>query len=245
METLLWILLATLLNGLVAFIGGVTLLLNKKIFRRVLVVLVAFSTGALLGGAFLHLLEESLEEMPVQDAFIILIIGFSSFFLMERILMWRHCHEMECDIHGYSYLVLIGDGIHNFIDGIIIATAFISDFNLGIITTFLIIVHEIPQELGDFAVLVHGGFNSIKALIYNFLSQLTSVVGGLLGYFIFSGNSLWIFMLPFAAGGFIYIVASDLIPELHREPSIRRAMISFFFFAVGIILMFILKILFA
>jgi len=240
----LWILLATFLNGLVAFVGSITLLLNKKMFKRVLIVLVAFSTGALLGGAFFHLLAESLGEMPAQDAFIILIIGFSTFFLMERILMWRHCHEMECEIHGYSYLVLVGDGIHNFVDGIIIATAFLSDFNLGIITTFLIIAHEIPQELGDFAVLVHGGFDNIRALIYNFLSQLTSVLGGILGYFIFSGNDLWIFMLPFAAGGFIYIAASDLIPELHREPSIRRAMVSFFFFAIGIVLMFILKIFF-
>ena len=242
MHVLLWILLVTIIDGLVAFAGAFTLALRDKTVRKVLFALVAFSAGAMIGGGLLHLLAESFESLDVDSAMLIFIVGFSAFFLIERLLHWHHCHAGEkCKVHTYSYMILFGDGIHNFIDGLVIAAAFITDIHLGLITSFLIIGHEIPQEIGDFAVLLHGGMKKRKALLYNFISQLTAVLGGLVGYFWLT-NELRIFMLPFAAGGFIYIAASDLIPELHKEPKLGRAMLAFMFFVIGVLLMLAIKI---
>lgn len=241
MNTLLWILAFTLINGLVAFVGAITLLLNEKTLRKILYVMVSFSAGALLGGGLLHLLAESITVLSVDTAFLILIAGFSVFFLMERFLHWHHCHEKECDVHEYSYLILFGDGIHNFIDGLVIAAAFMADIHLGIVTSFLIIAHEIPQEMGDFGVLLHGGMSKRKALFYNFLSQLTCVLGGVVGYLI-PVEGFKTIMLPFAAGGFLYIAASDLVPELHKEADVKKSMISFLFFLIGVGLMMAIKI---
>jgi zinc and cadmium transporter len=148
-------------------------------------------------------------------------------------------------VHPVSYLIIFGDSVHNFIDGVIIGASFIVSVPFGIITTLLIIGHEIPQELGNFGVLVYGGFGKTKALLYSFLAQLSCVVGGVLG-FVFSQriNGVIPFILPFAAGGFIYIAASDLIPELHKEPKLKKSLVSFGFFIVGIVFMFMLKYLF-
>lgn len=241
MNALLWILAFTLLDGLVAFVGAVTILLNEKTLKRVIYVLVSFSAGALMGGGLLHLMAESITLLSVDAAFLILIAGFSVFFLMERFLYWHHCHEKECDVHEYSYLILFGDGIHNFIDGLVISAAFMADINLGVVTSFLIIGHEIPQELGDFGVLLHGGMSKRKALLYNFLSQLTCVLGGIVGY-IMPSEGFKTIMLPFAAGGFLYIAASDLVPELHKEADVKKSMISFLFFLAGVCLMLAIKI---
>ena len=247
MSILLWIILATFVNGLVAFVGVFSLWLSKKLFKRILMSLVAFSAGALLSGAFFHLLPEALENLPATNVFAYAMIGFIIFFVIERFLHWHHCHKHgeKCDVHPVSYLILFGDGVHNFIDGIIIGVSFIVSVPFGIITTLLIIGHEIPQELGDFGVLVYGGFSKTKALLYNFLSQLTAIIGGIIGY-VFSTRIEGVvpFILPFAAGGFIYIAASDLIPELHKEPKLGKSMISFGFFLIGIIFMFLLKLLF-
>ncbi|KYK27173.1 hypothetical protein AYK26_00575 [Euryarchaeota archaeon SM23-78] len=247
MNILLWIILATLVNGLVAFIGVFSLWLKEKLFKKILMILVAFSAGALLSGAFFHLLAESLEHLSVTKAFAYMLMGFILFFLIERFLHWHHCHlhGQKCDVHPVSYLILFGDGVHNFIDGIIIGVSFIISVPFGIVTALLIIGHEIPQELGDFAVLVYGGFSKTKALVYNFLSQLTAVIGGIIGY-LFSTRIQGVipFILPFAAGGFIYIAASDLIPELHKEPKLNKSLVSFSFFLIGIVFMFLLKFLF-
>lgn len=244
MNVLIWIILATVVNGLIAFIGVFSLWVKEKLFDKLLMGLVAFSAGALLSGAFFHLLTESLEHLPVLNVFSYMMIGFIIFFLIEKILHWHHCHRhgVECKIHPVSYLIIIGDSVHNFIDGIIIGVSFLVSVPFGIVTTVLIIGHEIPQELGDFAVLVYGGFSKTKALMYNFFSQLTCVIGGLVGY-LFSTRVAGIipFILPFAAGGFIYIAASDLIPELHKEPQLKKSLISFGFFLLGIVFMFLLK----
>jgi zinc and cadmium transporter len=244
MSVLLWIILATLVNGLVAFVGAFSLLMKQKSFKKLLMILVAFSAGALLSGAFFHLIPESLEHVPVMNAFACVLTGFIIFFIIERFLHWHHCHKHEekCDVHPVSYLILIGDAVHNFIDGIIIGVSFLVSVPFGIITTLLIIGHEIPQELGDFGVLVYGGMKKWKALAYNFLSQLTAVVGGIVGY-LFSTRIEGIvpYILPFAAGGFIYISASDLIPELHKEPKLKKSIVSFVFFLIGIVFMFLLK----
>jgi len=244
MQTLIWILLMTAIDGIAAFAGAFTLALKGKTLQRILFGLVAFSAGTMIGGAFLHLLSESIEAgfFDIDAVMLIFIAGFSAFFLIERLLHWHHCHSGEkCEVHTYTYLVLFGDGIHNFIDGLVIAAAFLTDIRLGFITSFLILAHEIPQEMGDFAVLLHGGMKKQKALVYNFLSQLTAVIGGLVGYLFFS-EQLRAFMLPFAAGGFVYIAASDLIPELHKDPKLSKAMAAFGLFIAGVVFMWAIKI---
>ncbi len=231
---LLWILLATIANSFLALAGAVTLGWSKKTLERILHALVGFSAGALLGGAFFHLIAESLEKMPTMETFYLVFAGFILFFLIERFLHWHHCHKGKCDVHVFSYLILVGDGIHNFIDGLIIAASFLIDIKVGIVTTIAVMSHELPQELGDFGVLVYGGFSRKKALLYNFASQLTSVAGGIVGFFFLGTSGLAVYLLPFAAGGFIYIGASDLIPELHKQENMKKAMTAFVFFLVGI-----------
>lgn len=242
-ETLLFILLATVVNSFIGLIGILTLWMKDKSLNKILIILVAFSAGALLSGAFFHMMAESLEMMEVMTAFIYLLVGFIVFFLIERFLHWRHCHKGKCDVHPFTHLVLIGDGIHNFIDGLVIAASFMINIPFGWVTTLMIITHEIPQELGDFGVLVYGGFEKIRALGFNFLAQLTCIIGGIIGFFLLYTPESVAFLLPFAAGGFIYIAASDLIPELHKEESVKKSMISFVFFVIGIVFLLGIKVL--
>jgi len=161
---------------------------------------------------------------------------------MEKYLYWRHCHKGECEIHTFTYLNLIGDGIHNLIDGLIIGASFFADIRIGVVTTAAIVLHEIPQELGDFAILVYGGFSKLKALFFNFLSALTAVLGTIIGYtFASQIGGFSAVLVPIAAGGFIYIASCDLIPELHRQPNIKSATYSMVFFISGILLMLALR----
>ena len=184
MIELAYILLSTTLITFIAFIGIFTLAINEKFLNKILIILVSLSAGALMGGAFLHLIPESVEESNGTDIFIIILIGFIIFFLIEKILHWRHCHNGKCDVHTFHYMNLIGDSIHNFIDGLIIAAGFVVSIPLGFTTTIAIIAHEIPQEIGDFGVLIYGGFEKKKAIILNFLVAFTIVIGGIVGYFI-------------------------------------------------------------
>lgn len=244
MSVLLWILASTILVSLISLVGILTLLSDEKFLNRILLILVAFAAGALMGGAFLHLFPESVEEIEPLDASIILLTGFTIFFLLEKMIFWHHCHEKSCPIHPFAYLNLMGDGVHNFIDGVIIAASFIIEIRLGLITTIAVISHEVPQELGDFAVLVYGGFDKIKALLFNLLSAITAIVGGILGYYIFLETESVVYLLPFAAGGFLYIASSDLIPELHKEENVKRSMESFTFFLIGLLFMLAIKLIF-
>jgi zinc and cadmium transporter len=245
MDVLLWIILATVVDGLIGLIGFFSIWIKEKFFKKLLMVLVAFSAGALLSGAFFHLLAESLDSLPVMEVFSFMMVGFLAFFMVERFLHWHHCHEEgKCKVHPVSYLIIFGDGIHNLIDGVIIGASFLVSINFGIITTLLILAHEIPQELGNFAVLVYGGFGKAKALAYSFLAQLTCVIGGVAGYFLSSRvEGIIPFILPFAAGGFLYIAASDLVPELHKEPKLNKLLLSFGFFLLGIVVMLGMKLL--
>ncbi len=243
LETFVLILLATVINSFIGLIGVLTLWMRDKSLSKILIILVAFSAGALLSGAFFHLMAESIEVLEAMTAFIYLMIGFIAFFLMERFLHWRHCHEGRCDVHPYTQLVLIGDGIHNFIDGVVIAASFMVSIAFGWVTTLLIILHEIPQELGDFGILVYGGFEKIRALGFNFLAQVTCIIGGFVGFFLLYTPESIAFLLPFAAGGFIYIASSDLIPELHKEENLKKSMLSFVFFIIGILFLLGIKIL--
>jgi zinc and cadmium transporter len=241
---LLPILLSAIAVSLISFVGVATLAIRDSIFQKILLLLVAFSAGGLMGGAFLHLLPESLEDIEPLQGFLILLIGFSSFFLLERFLRWRHCHEEECEIHPVTYLNLMGDGLHNFIDGVVIAASYLAGFHIGVVTTIAVAMHEIPQELGDFAVLVYGGYSKLKALIFNFASAVMAIFGAMLGYFFILTPELFIYVLPFAAGNFLYIASSDLIPELHKERALGRSIQSFLMFIFGILLMYGFKIVF-
>lgn len=240
---LFWILASTILVSLISLVGIFTLSIKGNLLHKILFCLIGFSAGALIGGAFLHILPECLENNNSNAVFSYLILGIIIFFLMERYLHWRHCHEEEgCTIHAFTYLNLVGDGFHNFIDGMVIAASFIVSLKLGLVTTLAIVLHEIPQELGDFAVLVYGGFTKKKALLFNFASALMAVLGAVIGYFVTDLiKNFASFILPFTAGGFIYIATSDLIPELHKENDLKRSTAAFLAFLLGIIFMALAK----
>lgn len=247
MAILFSILISTFLISLIAFLGALTLFLKEELLDRVLLALVAFSAGALLGGAFFHLLPEAIIEVGTDEKsllilFLYLIFGFCSFFFLEQFMKWHHHHAVRHPkIRPFSYLILISDGIHNFIDGLIIAASFIVGFPVGVATTLAVALHEIPQEIGDYGILVYGGVDKVKALFLNFLSSITVVLGGITGFFLAGKmSSTIIFLLPFAAGQFIYIAASDLIPEIKNENS-EKPIINFLIFLLGIILMILVK----
>lgn len=237
---LVWILTATFLVSIVSLIGILFLTVKDNILKKTLLVLISLASGTLLGGAFFHLIPESFSTLD-ESIFITVVLGIVGFFLLERSL-WRHCHERECPVHPFAYLNLLGDGIHNFIDGIIIAASFLSAESLGIITTVAVIMHEIPQELGDFGVLIYGGFSKTKALLFNLLSAIFAIVGALATYFFISYLPSISYILAFAAGGFIYIAMTDLIPELHKETNTKNSIIEIIFFLLGIFSMQLLKV---
>jgi zinc and cadmium transporter len=231
------------LIGLAVFFG---LYLQDKYLKKILIYLVSFSAGSLMGGAFFHLLPESLEEVgnPML-VFTCLLTGFCLFFVLEKFLRWHHCHNKECHQHAHlGHLNLIGDSVHNLIDGIIIASAYVVSIPLGIITTISIISHEIPQELGDFGVLLYSGMPKKKAMLYNFMVASLALAGVLIGYFL----SIYIkgitgFLIPVAAGGFIYIAATDLIPELQEEINAKSSVKHFGVFILALVFMYAVKVL--
>ncbi len=236
MINLIWALAASIAVSLISLIGIFTLLLKEGWLERLLFVLIGFSAGGLIGGAFLHLIPEALEESRPSAVFIYVIAGFIVFFILERYLHWRHCHQGECQIHTFTYLNLVGDGIHNFCDGLVIGASFLVGIHFGVITTLVIVFHEIPQEIGDFGILVYGGMEKTKALFYNFISALTCVLGTVAGFYLSGriGNFSAV-LLPLTAGGFIYIGACDLIPELHKEPQIKKSALAMFAFICGVL----------
>lgn len=177
--------------------------------------------------------------------FLYLIFGFCAFFVLEKYIKWHHHHSISHpEIKSFSYLILISDGIHNFIDGLIIAGAFVANFPIGLATTVAIIFHEIPHELGNFGVLVYGGFSKARALFFNFASAIFAILGGISGFLLaekLEGSA--VFLLPFAAGGFIYIAASDLIPRINEEENSKKSVFHFLVFLTGIAIMALMKLL--
>lgn len=232
------------LLGLLVFLA---LYVQDKILKKVLIYLVSFSAGGLMGGAFFHLLPESIgANCKPLSIFVSLMAGFCLFFILEKFLRWHHCHEHgnECPrkLH-LGYLNLIGDAVHNLIDGIIIASTYAVSIPLGIVTTISIISHEIPQELGDFGVLLYSGMSKKRAMFFNFMVALIAVMGVFVGYFLIQYvEGITLFLVPAAAGGFIYIAASDLIPELHKEIKAKGSIFNFLVFLAALILMLGLKI---
>ena len=230
MHLILWIILFTLLGGVLSVILAAFFLLLPEAFRtRLLPAMVSFAIGTLLGAAFLGILPEALEQAGSGHEVMATVLGgLLVFFLLEKMVLWRHCHTDECEGHApdaehsrasaAGYLILVGDGIHNLVDGVLIAAAFLANIHLGVITSLAVVAHEIPQELGDFAILLHSGFSRGRALLFNALSGLTTVIGGVLAYFFLSNAHYVIpYVLAIAASSFIYIAVADLIPGLHKR----------------------------
>lgn len=238
MIVLIQILIAIIIVSLISIIG-IFIFMNKKLMDRTLFFLVSFAAGTMLGAAFLDLLPEALESGFKESIPIFILIGILSFFVLEKFLHWHHHHtghEHE-EVHAFTYLNLVGDGIHNFMDGAIIAISFMSSTQLGIVTTIAIIAHEIPQEIGDFGVLIYGGFSKMKALIFNFLSALTAIIGALVAYYYsshFENSSIYI--SAFAIGGFVYIAGTDLIPEIQKETNLKKSFMQLVLMLAGILM---------
>lgn len=242
MNTLFPILLSTLIIALIALVGVFVLFVKRKILDRWILLLVSLSAGTLLGGAFFHLLPESIEVLG-ETALFITLISFFLFYTIEKVFHWRHCHEIDCHQHSFAYMNLLGDSIHNFIDGLVIAAAFMVSPQIGLTTAVAVALHEIPQEISDFGVLLHAGFKKEKALLVNFLIALTVALGGVSGFFAFRffDPNFVNYLLPIAAGGFIYISASDLVPEIRKERKIKKGMLSLLVFFLGLLLSFLFK----
>ena len=242
----LWIVGSSLLMCILSLAGAVTYSLSDKALHRLLLPLVALSAGSLLGGAFFHMIPESIEKTGDDlTVYIYVVAGFTFFLLLEQLLHWHHCHRDETSCKKpQTHLILIGDGIHNFIGGIAVAGTFLIDIRLGISTWLAAAAHELPQELGDFGVLVHGGWSRKKALLLNLLSSSTFLFGGLFTYFL-SFNDWIFYLIPFAAGNFIYIGASDLIPEVNKHRNFSNSILHFFCFCTGVSILLGLRILFS
>jgi zinc and cadmium transporter len=240
---LVWIIVGGVLMSAIAMVGSVTLVLKSATLDRLLLPLVAFAAGSLIGGAFFHMIPAAIAE--IGDALIVGIViaaGFTAFFLLEQLLHWHHCRRASSDCkQPLTYLILIGDGLHNFLGGMAIAGTFLIDVRLGITSWLAAAAHEIPQELGDFGVLVHGGWSKRKALLFNVLSGLTFLVGGLLAYGLsFRVDVSW--LIPFAAGNFLYIGASDLVPEVNKHTDYKANIVNFLAFILGLALLLLAKV---
>ena len=236
--------IAAAVVSLISLAGILALALKENFLRKILIFFISFSAGAMLGSAFFHLLPEALLTgiLPAK-IFSFTLIGLIIFFVLEKFLRWHHCHDEECEAHQIKHLGhlnLIGDGAHNFIDGLVIMAGFSVNLPLGIAVALSIIFHEIPQEISDFGVLIYAGFSRRKALLYNLISAGLALLGVIGGYLLLKNiDHLNNFLLPFTAGGFIYIAASDLVPELHKENHPGRSIISFIVFLSAIILMMV------
>lgn len=243
---LLQILLATTLVSLISVIG-ILLFAVKRNVQGLTFYLISLASGTMLGGAFLHLLPEA-AEYNLPNLFLLIAIGVFIFFIFEKFLIWRHCHTHE-HTHGReasrpaaASMMLAADSVHNFIDGIIIASAFLSSTPLGVTVTLAILLHEIPQELGDSAVLMHAGFSLKKILLANALTALTAILGGVLTYFFLSKVPLvQPYLLALTAGGFLYIALADLIPQLHEQVTLKHTVIQIVLLGGGFMTMFLLK----
>ncbi len=238
MSLLTWIIIFSLLGGVLSvMVASTFLLLPTTVRSRLVPHLVSFAIGSLLGAAFLGLLPHALMGSGIDDfhnIFLAVLLGLLGFFLLEKLVLWRHCHSDHCEAHGpdqdhghdenskaAGIMVLVGDAMHNFVDGILIAAAFLTDIHLGIVTALAIAAHEIPQEVGDFVVLLHSGFTRAKALFYNVLSSLATIVGALLAYWWLAGmEEILPYVLAVAASSFIYIAVADLIPGLHKRTEV-------------------------
>ncbi len=240
----LYAIASTIIVSLVSFIGVLSLPLGEKRLNKIIALLVSISAGALLGDAFFHLMPEAVEKNSGFFIWLWLVAGIIVFFILEKIVCWRHCHIPTSTDHPHrlGIMNLVGDGLHNFIDGTIIAASFLISIPLGIASAIAVIAHEAPQELSDFGVLIYAGYSKSKALLLNFLSAIIAVFGAIIGLLIGAQMENFItYIIPFAAGGFIYIAAADIIPELHKETEIKKSAKQLAGILIGIAIMIALK----
>ncbi|MEX0940256.1 MAG: ZIP family metal transporter [Candidatus Babeliales bacterium] len=235
MNTLIAALISTFLVSLLSFIGILSLLSKRTYLNIILTYLISFAAGVLLGNAFLHLIPTAAEKISCQIVGTFTLYGMMLFFILEKFLRHQHHINHHLNIKPLGFMNLISDALHNIIDGIAIATSYLISFELGITTTIAVMMHEIPQEFADFGILLHAGFSPLFALLYNFFSGLAALIGVAIVFIFFAQTQLiLIYLIPLTAGGFIYIAASNLIPELHEYKSLRQSIIQTLFFIAGI-----------
>lgn len=240
----LYSLLGVLAVSLVSLIGILALSIHTERLKKALLYLVSFSAGGLLGDVFFHLLPELVKDGKFTITISLIILGGIIFcFIMEKFIVWHHCHKVGCEDHPHrlAWMNIFGDLVHNFIDGLIIAAGFLVSTKIGIATTLAVILHEIPQEIGDFGVLLHAGFSRMKALVTNFITALSSFIGVILALSLSSySEAAATWLVPFAAGNFIYIACVDLIPELHKTPELKKSFFQLLTFILGLGIMALL-----
>lgn len=252
MNTYSLALISVLIVSLVSFVGVLTLSLRRQVVDRLLLLFVSLSAGTLFGGAFLHLLPEAVEtEGFTLQVSLLILAGVLLFFILEKFIHWHHCHTMGFDTAGLEkhthkhskqhigILNLLGDGLHNLLDGLIIAGSYLVSVPVGIATTLAVIIHEVPQEIADFGILLYAGWSHKKALFLNFLSAAVAILGTVLGLLLGSKGEWFAQMIiPIAAGGFVYIAGANLIPELHKQCDLKSSIWHIVVFILGIGLMF-------
>lgn len=240
LEVWIYTLGSVVIISLISFVGLLSLGINITILKRILIYLVSFSAGALFGDAFIHLLPEAAADGFSINISIYILLGIVMFFILEKIINWHHYHWPHTgdQIHPFAMTNLVGDGFHNLIDGLIIGAAYIVSLPVGIATSLAVLFHEIPQEIGDFGVLIHAGYSRGKALFLNFVTAITAIIGAVIALLVSTQTeTLTLFLVPFAAGGFIYIAGSDLIPELHKEVEVKKSLAQLGAFLLGILAM--------
>ena len=232
-----WIILFSILGSIGAIAGaGVMLLFPDGTRKTLLPYLISYATGTLLGAAFLGMIPKALQHATPMAISGTILAGIVLFFTLEKVVIWRHCHDEDCEIHSSSGpLILIGDAFHNFVDGFVITAAFLTSIPLGITAALAVIAHEIPQEVGDFAILLKNGYSRVRALVLNTLSSLTTLPGAVIAYFFLGETREAIpFILALSAASFIYIATVDLVPSLHREIGAKPALLQFVLMLAGI-----------
>jgi len=243
MNQVMWIILSVIVVSAISVIGIFFIFLKKEKLNSLLLFLVSLAAGSLLGGAFLHLIPEIIEGTGFTFSVSLLLLGgILLFFSIEHFIQWRHCHIPTSKSHPHSLgtMNIIGDGIHNFTDGILIGAAWMFSSEIGLATTLAIILHEIPQEISDFGILLRAGFLKRKALLFNFYAACTSIFGTILT--LWAGNeveNISVYILPVAAGGFIYLASSSLLPEILKETTRRNYLVHLFFILLGLALMYL------
>jgi len=244
MSTLVWIITASIAGAVLSVAGAAAFALRVSPAR--IPMLISYAIGALLGAVFLEILPHALEQAGnVHVLTGVILAGILVFFVLEKLVLWRHCHTEECEAHDLhaeagdhgrtGAMIMVGDTIHNFVDGIIIAAAFLADTTLGLVTALAIIAHEIPQEIGDFLILLHSGYSKARAFAFNLVSSLATLVGGLLAYAALRTLQEWVpYLLGVAAASMLYVSVADLIPGLHKRPEIRATVEQVLLISLGI-----------
>ncbi len=252
MPVLSWIIIFSLLGGILSVLAAsLFLLLSEQTRARVLPHGISFAIGALLAVSFGGLIPHAFEgasNQAMHELSMTILVGLLTFFLLEKLLIWRHCHAGDCEAHvpeddhvhqASGVLILWGDGLHNFVDGVLIAAAFLTDVNLGVATSLAVAAHEIPQEVGDFAILLHSGYDRAKALGYNILASTTTVIGGVLAYYFLADlDHVLPYFLALAASSFIYIAVADLIPTLHKKTEFKATAYQITLIVAGVVLIY-------